>query len=118
RLDGYEIRTASIMSNITCITTVQGLAAAVQGIEAIRAGNIGVRSLQDWAAASVAPDSPAAGLREGDGAELRQGGGAAIQPRSSVARRPDPSTATPPPSLRSTTPPPAPGSAAAEDGPA
>jgi carbamoyl-phosphate synthase large subunit len=48
RLDGYEIRTAAVMANIPCITTVQGLAAAVQGIEATRAGNIGVRSLQDW----------------------------------------------------------------------
>ena len=48
RLDGYEIRTAAILANIPCITTVQGLAAAVQGIEAVRAGDIGVRSLQDW----------------------------------------------------------------------
>ncbi|QNN52555.1 carbamoyl-phosphate synthase large subunit [Nocardioides mesophilus] len=50
RVDGYEIRTAAIMANIPCITTVQGLGAAVQGIEASRAGGIGVRSLQDWAA--------------------------------------------------------------------
>ncbi len=50
RVDGYEIRTAAIMANIPCITTVQGLGAAVQGIEAMRAGDIGVRSLQDWAA--------------------------------------------------------------------
>ncbi len=49
RLDGYEIRTAAVMANIPCITTVQGLGAAVQGIEAMRAGDIGVRSLQDWA---------------------------------------------------------------------
>ncbi len=49
RLDGYEIRTAAILTNIPCITTVQGLGAAVQGIEALRAGEIGVRSLQDWA---------------------------------------------------------------------
>ncbi|CAN5318851.1 carbamoyl-phosphate synthase large subunit [soil metagenome] len=49
RIDGYEIRTAAIMANIPCITTVQGLGAAVQGIEALRAGDIGVRSLQDWA---------------------------------------------------------------------
>jgi carbamoyl-phosphate synthase large subunit len=48
RMDGYEIRTAAVMANIPCITTVQGLAAAVQGIEAHRAGDIGVRSLQDW----------------------------------------------------------------------
>ena len=48
RFDGYEIRTAAVLRNIPCITTVQGLAAAVQGIESIRAGNIGVRSLQSW----------------------------------------------------------------------
>ncbi|MGI8646180.1 MAG: carbamoyl-phosphate synthase large subunit, partial [Nocardioides sp.] len=50
RVDGYEIRTAAVMANIPCITTVQGLGAAVQGIEALRAGDIGVRSLQDWSA--------------------------------------------------------------------
>jgi carbamoyl-phosphate synthase large subunit len=49
RLDGYEIRSAAVARNIPCITTVQGLAAAVQGIEAQRAGDIGVRSLQNWA---------------------------------------------------------------------
>ncbi len=50
RIDGYEIRTAAVRADIPCITTVQGLAAAVQGIEALIAGSIGVRSLQDWAA--------------------------------------------------------------------
>ncbi|HNI71825.1 MAG TPA: hypothetical protein PLO27_10895, partial [Marmoricola sp.] len=49
RLDGYEIRTAAVLANVPCITTVQGLGAAVQGIEAVRAGEISVRSLQDWA---------------------------------------------------------------------
>ncbi len=49
RVDGYEIRTAAIMANIPCITTVQGLGAVVQGIEALERGDIGVRSLQDWA---------------------------------------------------------------------
>ena len=49
RYDGYEIRTAAVRANIPCITTVQGLGAAVQGIEASRRGDIGVRSLQDWA---------------------------------------------------------------------
>jgi carbamoyl-phosphate synthase large subunit len=49
RLDGYEIRTAAVVNNIPCITTVQGLAAAVQGIEALQAHTIGVRSLQEWA---------------------------------------------------------------------
>ena len=38
RIDGYEIRTAAVLANIPCITTVQGLGAAVQGIEALRAG--------------------------------------------------------------------------------
>ncbi len=49
RIDGYEIRTAAVMGNVPCITTVQGLGAAVQGIEAMLAGSIDVRSLQDWA---------------------------------------------------------------------
>jgi carbamoyl-phosphate synthase large subunit len=50
RIDGYEIRTAAVRANVPCITTVQGLGAAVQGIEARIRGDIGVRSLQDWAA--------------------------------------------------------------------
>jgi carbamoyl-phosphate synthase large subunit len=49
RLDGYEIRTAAVTQNIPCITTVPGLAAAVQGIEALRDHTIDVKSLQDWA---------------------------------------------------------------------
>jgi carbamoyl-phosphate synthase large subunit len=49
RVDGYEIRTAAVRANVPCITTVQGLGAAVQGIEARTRGDIGVRSLQDWA---------------------------------------------------------------------
>ena len=48
RLDGYEIRTAAVLADIPCITTVQGLGAAVQGIEAMPRGEIGVRTLQDW----------------------------------------------------------------------
>ncbi|MEJ7832790.1 MAG: carbamoyl-phosphate synthase large subunit [Nocardioides sp.] len=48
RVDGYEIRTAAVRANIPCITTVQGLGAAVHGIEALTRGDIGVRSLQDW----------------------------------------------------------------------
>ena len=50
RVDGYEIRTAAVRANVPCITTVQGLGAAVQGIGARIRGDIGVRSLQDWAA--------------------------------------------------------------------
>ncbi|MET7768978.1 carbamoyl-phosphate synthase large subunit [Nocardia sp. NPDC005366] len=47
RVDGYEIRTAAVGVDIPCITTVQGAAAAVQGIEAVINGGIGVRSLQE-----------------------------------------------------------------------
>ncbi|GAA2105200.1 carbamoyl-phosphate synthase large subunit [Microlunatus panaciterrae] len=53
RFDGYEIRTAAVLRNVPCITTVQGLAACVQGIEANRAGKVGVRSLQSWARAAA-----------------------------------------------------------------
>ncbi|KQY59174.1 carbamoyl phosphate synthase large subunit [Aeromicrobium sp. Root495] len=49
RVDGYEIRTAAVAEGIPCITTVQGLAAAVQGIEALIEQRIEVRSLQSWA---------------------------------------------------------------------
>jgi carbamoyl-phosphate synthase large subunit len=49
RLDGYEIRTAAVLRGIPSVTTVQGLAAAVQGIEAIVRGDVGVRSLQEHA---------------------------------------------------------------------
>ncbi|WP_022910278.1 carbamoyl-phosphate synthase large subunit [Aestuariimicrobium kwangyangense] len=48
RADGYEIRTAAIRQGVPCVTTVQGLSAAVQGIEAIRAGAVEVKSLQEW----------------------------------------------------------------------
>ncbi len=50
RLDGYEIRTAAVRCGVPCITTTAGLAAAVQGIEAINSGEVGVRSLQEHAA--------------------------------------------------------------------
>ena len=59
RVDGYEIRTAAVMANIPCITTVQGLGAAVQGIEALERGEIGVRSLQDWALRRAEGRAPA-----------------------------------------------------------
>jgi carbamoyl-phosphate synthase large subunit len=47
RLDGYEIRTAAVAMNVPCITTVQGAAACVQGIEALLRGEVGVTSLQE-----------------------------------------------------------------------
>ena len=48
RADGYEIRSAAVSEGIPCITTVQGLAAAVQGIESLINGETKVRSLQSW----------------------------------------------------------------------
>jgi carbamoyl-phosphate synthase large subunit len=48
RTDGYEIRTAAVTRGIPCITTVQGAAACVQGIEALVRGELGVRPLQDY----------------------------------------------------------------------
>ncbi|MDN5571322.1 MAG: carbamoyl-phosphate synthase large subunit, partial [Propionibacteriaceae bacterium] len=48
RRDGWAIRSAAVLRDIPCITTVQGLAATVQGIEAAQSGGIGVRSLQAW----------------------------------------------------------------------
>jgi carbamoyl-phosphate synthase large subunit len=55
RLDGYEIRTAAVRRGIPCVTTIQGLAAAVQGIEAITRGEVGVRSLQEHTRALRGP---------------------------------------------------------------
>ncbi|MEU3752677.1 carbamoyl-phosphate synthase large subunit [Streptomyces olivoreticuli] len=54
RLDGYEIRTAAVARAVPCLTTVQALAAAVQGIEALTRGDVGVRSLQEHAGALTA----------------------------------------------------------------
>jgi carbamoyl-phosphate synthase large subunit len=46
RVDGYEIRTAAVSRDIPCVTTIQGAAAAVHGIEALIQQDIGVESLQ------------------------------------------------------------------------
>ena len=46
RKDGYEIRTAAVARGVPCITTIQGAAACVQGIEALVRGTVGVTSLQ------------------------------------------------------------------------
>ena len=51
RVDGYEIRTAAVARDIPCVTTIQGAAAAVHGIEALIRDDIGVRSLQELQAA-------------------------------------------------------------------
>jgi carbamoyl-phosphate synthase large subunit len=54
RIDGYEIRTAAVTAGVPCITTVQAAGAAVQGIEELARGEIGVRSLQDLHASLAA----------------------------------------------------------------
>jgi carbamoyl-phosphate synthase large subunit len=54
RLDGYEIRTAAVTRGIPCLTTVQALGAAVQGIESVRGGDVGVAPLQEHHALIVA----------------------------------------------------------------
>jgi len=51
RTDGYAIRAAAIAADVTLITTVQELGAAVQGIESMRSGPIRVTSLQEHARA-------------------------------------------------------------------
>ncbi len=78
RLDGYEIRTAAVRRGIPCVTTVQGLGAAVQGIEAITRGEVGVRSLQEHAAdCAAAADRTArgAGRSRSDSSERDRGPG-------------------------------------------
>ncbi|MDQ6936251.1 MAG: carbamoyl-phosphate synthase large subunit [Actinomycetota bacterium] len=81
RVDGYEIRTAAVAAGIPCVTTVQAAAAAVQGIEALVRGDVGVRSLQDFhadiAARRATPSSSLAGNLhlEGPAANPGEGGG-------------------------------------------
>ncbi|WP_037570768.1 carbamoyl-phosphate synthase large subunit [Phaeacidiphilus oryzae] len=50
RLDGYEIRTVAVSRGVPCLTTAQALGAAVQGIDALVRGEVGVGSLQEHAA--------------------------------------------------------------------
>lgn len=47
RHDGYDIRAAAVSVGVPLVTTVQGVTAAVQGIEALRAGDLEVRALQE-----------------------------------------------------------------------
>jgi carbamoyl-phosphate synthase large subunit len=48
RTDGDAIRTAAVSHGVPCITTLSGILAAIQGIEALRANAIDVRSLQSY----------------------------------------------------------------------
>jgi carbamoyl-phosphate synthase large subunit len=57
RTDGYFIRTAAAAAGVPCITTVPGILAAVQGIEALRAGGSVPRPLQEYHAAEPLPSA-------------------------------------------------------------
>jgi carbamoyl-phosphate synthase large subunit len=48
RTDGYFIRTAAVEAGVPSVTTMAGMFAAVQAIEALISGGAGVRSLQDY----------------------------------------------------------------------
>ena len=66
RGDGYEIREAAVTHGVPCITTLAGILAAIQGIEALKAGPLTVTSLQEHLrvaaehAAAVAAGGPGA----------------------------------------------------------
>ena len=45
-LDDSRIRQAALRHGVPCITTLSGAMAAAEGIAALRAGELGVRSLQ------------------------------------------------------------------------
>ncbi|SDC67798.1 carbamoyl-phosphate synthase large subunit [Actinokineospora iranica] len=69
RVDGYEIRTAAVSRDIPCVTTIQGAAAAVHGIEALIRDDIGVRPLQALQAALLAGKAKQAKQSEQSGAD-------------------------------------------------
>ena len=50
RRDGYEIRLATVLTGTPSITTVQGLVAGVEGIEALHRGTMKVKSIQEHVA--------------------------------------------------------------------
>ncbi|MDR1834092.1 MAG: carbamoyl-phosphate synthase large subunit [Propionibacteriaceae bacterium] len=51
RRDGWQIRSTAILADVPCVTNVQGLAACVEGIDALIRQQVEVRSLQSWNAA-------------------------------------------------------------------
>jgi len=50
RRDGYEIRLAAVLTGTASITTIQGLIAAVEGIESLHRGPLLVKSIQEHVA--------------------------------------------------------------------
>ncbi|HEU5126774.1 MAG TPA: carbamoyl-phosphate synthase large subunit [Glycomyces sp.] len=47
RTDGWEIRSAAVVADVPCVTTIQGAAAATMGIEAAARGELTVTPLQE-----------------------------------------------------------------------
>jgi carbamoyl-phosphate synthase large subunit len=72
RADGYDIRTAAVAADIPCVTTLSGLTAVVQGIEALQAGELAVRPLQAW---HEGPAGRRPGAAPPDGAGAAPAGG-------------------------------------------
>jgi carbamoyl-phosphate synthase large subunit len=60
RTDGYRIRTAAVGAGVPSVTTMAGMFAAVQAIEALISGGIRVRALQEYL-----DDAPVGLKREG-----------------------------------------------------
>ena len=75
RTDGYFIRTAAAAAGIPCITTMQGLGMAVQGIEAMLGGDQTVRSLQEYQRDGLAARPPRRRLTASSLASPAAGGG-------------------------------------------
>jgi carbamoyl-phosphate synthase large subunit len=48
RTDGYYIRTAAARGGVPCVTTMQGVLAAVQGIDALSSSRSAPRPLQEY----------------------------------------------------------------------
>jgi carbamoyl-phosphate synthase large subunit len=48
RTDGYFIRTAAVEAGVPSVTTMAGMFAAVQAIEALISGVVGVKRLQEY----------------------------------------------------------------------
>lgn len=46
--DGRQIRTAAVQRGVSCITTVAGMKAAVEGIRELQTGKLSARSIQSW----------------------------------------------------------------------
>lgn len=46
--DGRQIRTAAVQRGVSCITTVAGMKAAVEGIRELQTGKLSAKSIQSW----------------------------------------------------------------------